>query len=63
MTDGRVFVAGGGLCDTTPGCVNHQDAEIYSPPYLFNAAGNLATRPQISTIFVILVIPTSRKLW
>ena len=48
LTDGRVFVGGGGLCDTTPGCVNHADAEIYSPPYLFDGAGNLATRPTIS---------------
>ncbi|SDL39440.1 galactose oxidase-like domain-containing protein [Kriegella aquimaris] len=48
LTDGRVFVGGGGLCDTTPGCVNHTDAEIYSPPYLFDGTGNLATRPTIS---------------
>ena len=42
MTDGRVFVGGGGLCDASYGgeCVNHLDAEIYSPPYLFTAAGN-----------------------
>ena len=49
MTDGRVFVGGGGLCDGTPGCVNHDNAEIYSPPYLFDGSGNLATRPQIDT--------------
>ncbi|WP_185783612.1 galactose oxidase-like domain-containing protein, partial [Croceivirga lutea] len=48
MVDGRVFVGGGGLCNTTPGCVNHFDAEIYSPPYLFNGSGNLATRPTIT---------------
>ena len=48
MTDGRVFVGGGGLCDGTLGCVNHFNAEIYSPPYLFNSAGNLATRPVIT---------------
>ena len=47
MVDGRVFVGGGGLCDGTLDCVNHFDAEIYSPPYLFNAGGSLATRPQI----------------
>ncbi|MEM6804398.1 MAG: PKD domain-containing protein, partial [Bacteroidota bacterium] len=28
--------------------VNHPDAEIYSPPYLFNANGSLATRPVIN---------------
>ncbi|AZQ58464.1 DUF1929 domain-containing protein [Maribacter sp. MJ134] len=48
LTDGRVFVGGGGLCDPTPGCVNHPDAEIFSPPYLFNPNGTLATRPTIS---------------
>ncbi|WP_411030386.1 LamG-like jellyroll fold domain-containing protein, partial [Spongiimicrobium sp. 3-5] len=48
MTNGKVFVGGGGLCDNTPGCVNHFDAEIYSPPYLFNGDGSLATRPSIS---------------
>ncbi|PCE62621.1 PKD domain-containing protein [Sediminicola luteus] len=47
MVDGRVFVGGGGLCDATPGCVNHFDAEIYSPPYLFDSNGNLATRPNL----------------
>ncbi|WP_172436002.1 PKD domain-containing protein [Sediminicola luteus] len=51
MVDGRVFVGGGGLCDgSNPGCVNHFDAEIYSPPYLFDNSGNLATRPQITGI-------------
>tara|TARA_R110000868_G_scaffold90110_1_gene250370 strand:- start:1621 stop:5709 length:4089 start_codon:yes stop_codon:yes gene_type:complete len=49
MVDGRVFVGGGGLCDgSNPDeCVNHFDAEIYSPPYLFNSNGTLATRPTI----------------
>ena len=50
MTDGRVFVGGGGLCDGTANCVNHFSAEIYSPPYLFNSSGNLATRPVINTV-------------
>jgi galactose oxidase len=41
MPDARVFVGGGGLCGS--GCAaNHSDAQIYSPPYLFQAA-----RPQI----------------
>ena len=50
MTDGRVFVGGGGLCDGTPDCVNHFSAEIYSPPYLFGASGNLASRPVITSV-------------
>ncbi|MFK7847308.1 MAG: putative Ig domain-containing protein [Rhodothermales bacterium] len=47
MTDGRVWVGGGGLCGS--GCAaNHMDAQIYSPPYLFNGDGSLATRPSIT---------------
>lgn len=46
MMDGRIFAGGGGLCNTCT--VNHPDAEIFSPPYLFNADGSLASRPVIS---------------
>ena len=47
LPDGRVFSAGGGLSynDAT----NHQDAQIYSPPYLFNPDGSPAERPQIES--------------
>ena len=45
MKDGRVWVAGGGLCGDCD--TNHPDAEIYSPPYLFNNNNTLATRPVI----------------
>jgi len=46
MPDGTVFSGGGGLCN---GCsMNHFDAQIWSPPYLFNADGSNATRPVIS---------------
>ncbi|MFV9551554.1 galactose oxidase-like domain-containing protein, partial [Algibacter sp. PT7-4] len=49
MQDARVFVGGGGLCaGPVPDCVNHFSAEIYSPAYLFNNDGSLATRPTIS---------------
>ena len=44
MTDGRVFSGGGGLCNCAADHPNHQ---IYSPSYLFNADGSLATRPTI----------------
>ncbi len=47
LTDGRIFVGGGGLCGSCP--ENHPDAEIFSPPYLFNANGTLATRPVINS--------------
>ena len=47
VPDGRVFVAGGGLCDG--GCgINHLDAEMFSPNYLFNPDGSPASRPSIS---------------
>ena len=44
LTDGRVLSAGGGLCNCA---ADHQNGQIYSPPYLFNSDGSLATRPQI----------------
>ena len=42
LKDGRVLVAGGGA----PGPQTNTNAEIFSPPYLFNEAG-LAARPAI----------------
>ena len=46
LPDGRIFAAGGGSC---AGCLEdlYLDAEFYSPPYLFNADGSLANRPEI----------------
>jgi hypothetical protein len=52
LPDGRVFVGGGGLCGDRDFCVsgsvNHPDAQIYSPRYLFNADGTAAARPTCS---------------
>ena len=46
LPDGTVFAGGGGLCGA--GCaVNHFDAQILTPPYLLDSAGNHATRPRI----------------
>jgi len=46
LPDARVFVAGGGLCGV--GCTaNHENTEIFSPPYLFNPDGTPAVRPSI----------------
>ncbi len=45
LPDATVLVAGGGA----PGPQVNTNAEIYSPPYLFDGAGNLAARPQIVT--------------
>jgi len=46
LKDGRVLSAGGGLCGACP--TNHQNGEIYSPPYLFDANGSPAPRPTIN---------------
>lgn len=46
LKDGRVLSGGGGLCGNCP--ENHQDAEIFSPPYLFAAGGVPAVRPVIT---------------
>lgn len=43
LKDGRVMVAGGGA----PGPQVNTNAEIFSPPYLFNNLGEAATRPII----------------
>jgi galactose oxidase len=46
LPDGRVFSGGGGLCGN--GCTaNHPDAQIFSPPYLFNPNGTPRRRPVI----------------
>ncbi len=46
MNDGRIFVAGGGLCGTCT--TNHPDAEIFTPPYLLTTDGKPAVRPVIT---------------
>ena len=43
LKDGRVMVAGGGA----PGPQVNTNAEIFTPPYLYNSAGQLAARPSI----------------
>jgi Domain of unknown function (DUF1929) len=45
LPDARVLVAGGGA----PGPRDGLDGEIFSPPYLFTAAGTPAPRPVITT--------------
>jgi len=49
LKDGRVISMGGGLCgDNCPS--NHQNGEIFEPPYLFNTDGTLATRPTLNGV-------------
>ncbi|WP_405234373.1 golvesin C-terminal-like domain-containing protein [Lentisalinibacter salinarum] len=43
LPDASVLVAGGGA----PGPLNNTNAEIYYPPYLFDASGEFASRPEI----------------
>jgi galactose oxidase len=53
LQDGRVLMAGGGLCGA--GCAaNHQDGQIYSPSYLFNFDGTAAARPAFATVPSVL---------
>jgi len=47
LKDGRVLSAGGGLCGSC--LTNHPDGQVYSPPYLFDEAGELAARPSIES--------------
>ena len=43
LKDGRILVAGGGA----PGPQLNANAEVFSPPYLFNSLGQAASRPVI----------------
>ena len=46
---GRVLTAGGGYDAGNPNSSGtHQDAQIFSPPYLFAADGSLANRPTVA---------------
>jgi galactose oxidase len=58
LSDGRVYVGGGGQCGE--GCsANHFNTEILSPPYLLNANGTAATQPVISTAPATAVLGTN----
>jgi galactose oxidase len=53
LADGRVFSGGGGLCWTGGNCApgtDHPNGQIFSPPYLFNSDGSVATRPVIASV-------------
>ncbi|ACA15911.1 Galactose oxidase [Methylobacterium sp. 4-46] len=47
LLDGRVLFGGGGLCGGCGGA-DHLNFEILSPPYLFDARGNPASRPVLT---------------
>ncbi len=52
MPDASVLVAGGGA----PGPQNNTNLEVYYPPYLYDAAGNLKPRPAIDSAPSVLDI-------
>lgn len=45
LPDGRVWSGGGGLSGNS---ADHRDAQLFTPPMLYNADGSLATRPVIT---------------
>lgn len=45
LPDGRVWSGGGGLAGNS---ADHRDAQLFTPPMLYNSNGSLATRPVIS---------------
>jgi YVTN family beta-propeller protein len=47
LPDGRVWSGGGGLGGNA---ADHRDAEIFTPPMLYNSSGAPATRPVISSM-------------
>ncbi len=48
MPDGRVLSAGGGICgDCYAAGYEERNAEIFTPPYLYDSNNNLAVRPQL----------------
>lgn len=51
LPDGTVFNGGGGLCYSgVRVCNNHEDGQIFTPPYLFNSTGGPAARPVITSV-------------
>ena len=48
LPDATVFSGGGGLCGKCT--TNHFDAQIFTPQYLLNDDGSLATRPNILSV-------------
>ncbi|KAH9878144.1 hypothetical protein J1614_003361 [Plenodomus biglobosus] len=64
LPDGTVFVGGGGMCPAAQGdnlawcdrAKDHFDGEIFSPPYLFAADGELAVRPVVESVSAARVV-------
>ena len=54
LPDGRVMSGGGGL-----GGGDHRDAQLFTPPTLYNADGTLATRPTLATAPTAIGVATT----
>ena len=52
LTDGQVVSAGSGY---DAGSANHQDGQVWAPPYLFNSDGSEAARPKILSAAELMV--------
>ena len=60
LVDGRVLSGGGGLyVDNSKSATDHQDAQIFTPPTLFNADGSLATRPLLTNAPTTIGVATT----
>lgn len=54
LPDGQVLSAGGGICgDCYELGYEERNAEIFTPSYLFNADGTLASRPQLTQVPIL----------
>ena len=60
LPDATVISGGGGLCGSC--ATNHYDAQVYSPPYLFNADGSRAIRPVITNAPAQVAITNPRSI-
>ncbi len=55
LTDGRVLTAGGGYSSGDANSSGtHQDAQLFSPPYLFASNGSLAAKPTVTAANAIV---------
>ena len=60
LPDGRVLSGGGGLyVDSSKPTTDHRDAQIFTPPTLFNADGSLATRPVLTNAPTTIGVATT----
>ncbi len=62
LNDGRVLAAGSGYNAGSIPASTHQDGQVFSPPYLFNADGSPATRPVISSATGVADVGTTFRV-